>query len=205
MEETLVSATPKKPSKKERLSHRIWEIDFLRGLAILLMLFDHLMYDFTLLPGLFPHNFYLHVSQIAPALNEMGIWWFYISPLRYVGHVFFVGVFALIVGISCSFSRSNLKRGALLLLFALFISGVTLLADHVFNMGLFVVFGILHTFAISIFLYSLLRLLPYHRIVMLAVGSAIVVLFFIFGTGVIPSIDFLEHPSVLNYLKIAVG
>ena len=40
---------------------------------------------------------------------------------------------------------------------------------------------------------------------MLVVGIAIIVVFFIFGTGVIPQIDFLSNPSVLNYLKIAVG
>ena len=38
---------------KERLKSRAMELDLLRGFAVLLMMLDHLMYDFWgLLPGL---------------------------------------------------------------------------------------------------------------------------------------------------------
>ena len=38
---------------KERLKNRAMELDLLRGFAVLLMMLDHLMYDFWgLLPGL---------------------------------------------------------------------------------------------------------------------------------------------------------
>ena len=36
---------------------RIWEIDFLRGLAIIMMILDHFCYDCLFLPRLFS-NFY---------------------------------------------------------------------------------------------------------------------------------------------------
>ena len=37
---------------------RVWEADFLRGVAILLMCFDHFMYDLSIIDGFFT-DFYL--------------------------------------------------------------------------------------------------------------------------------------------------
>ncbi len=66
---------------------------------------------------------------------------------------FFAGIFIFICGISCRLSRSNLKRGGILLLIAL---GITLflwvfMPEHV------ILFGILHFLSVAILLFALLR------------------------------------------------
>lgn len=111
---------------------RIWELDFLRGLAILLMVFFHLMFD----------------------LNE-----FFQVPIPYEhGVVYFIGrlaavLFILLAGISCSLSRNNLRRGMKILAWGLVVTLVTSIAVP----GLNIFFGILHFLGTSILLYHLIH------------------------------------------------
>lgn len=92
---------------------RIWELDFLRGLAIIMMVFDHIMYDFAYLPGYFS-NFYDVNHPLFNWLNDFArLYWN--STLRFFGREFFVLLFLLISGISFTFSKDNFKRGGKML------------------------------------------------------------------------------------------
>jgi len=104
---------------------RIWEIDFLRGIAILLMGFSHLIYD-------------LNVFFKLPVGYQEGIGY-------YTGKVA-ASLFILIAGLSCSLSRNNLKRGLVLIGLGLLITLVTSIAVPGSN----IVFGILHFLGVSI-------------------------------------------------------
>lgn len=210
MEKENLATTPiaqDKPVKTKK--NRIWEIDFLRGFSVLLMVCDHLLYDFTMLRGMFG-NYSSHSSNIAPALYNFGVWWYYNSDIRSVLHVIFVSVFCLLVGVSCSFSRSNPKRAGQLFLVSLIFSAVTFGAYYLFDISsIYIVFGILNLFCVSILVYSLLKMLPGHKLIMTLVGVGIIALRFLpeFDATSIERIVFLvpSNQTIENFLKIAVG
>jgi len=188
---------------------RIWEIDFLRGLSVILMVCDHLLYDFTMLRSMFG-NFRSQSSQIAPMLYDFGYWWFYNSEVRGVLHIIFVSIFCLLVGVSCSFSRSNFKRAGQLAIVSLLFSAVTFGAYYLLQISsMYIVFGILHLFSISIFVYALLKKLPAHKLIITLVGVGIIALQFLseFDKNQIDHIVFLveSNQTLENFARIALG
>lgn len=112
---------------------RVWLLDELRGLAILLMVFYHAMYDLV----------YIFRLPI-PIFQYPWMEW-----LRY----FIVTSFMVISGIVCHFSRSNRRRGFLCFGLAM---GLTLVTALVMP-SQFIAFGILHFMGISMLLYSLIQ------------------------------------------------
>ncbi len=118
-----------------KTSERIWEIDFLRGLAILLMVAYHFGFDLVELAGV------RRVLGIAVDLQS--------GPFR-VAVAFFAGLFIVLCGISGSLTRSNFRRGLKLLAVALLVSA----ASYVFSPDQVILFGILHCLAVCILLYG---------------------------------------------------
>ena len=123
---------------------RLWEIDFLRGIAIILMIFFHIIFDL---------NFY----SITNFNISSGIL-FFIARLS-------ATMFITIAGISLSISYSRvknklnkkdilkkfLKRGLKILLLGIFISFVT----WFYIPEAFIIFGVLHFIGLSIILSQL--------------------------------------------------
>ena len=87
---------------------RIWELDFLRGVCVLLMIFDHFMFDIA---GLFDKAWIATGKENIIQIVELAQNYINNSTLRTTTQHIVVWIFALLCGISCSFSRSNLKRG----------------------------------------------------------------------------------------------
>ncbi|AKB56406.1 hypothetical protein A9239_03275 [Methanosarcina sp. A14] len=129
---------------------RFWEIDCLRGLAVLLMLFYHYLYDldfFKLVDVQIRSGFILYAGRFSALL------------------------FILISGVALSISHSRalnkesagnisenfskyLKRGIKLYLMGLLLTGIT----WIFLPEEYIVFGILHFFGVSaILVYPFLR------------------------------------------------
>ena len=126
---------------------RFWEVDFLRGIAIIMMIIFHILFDIN----------YFSIYEINMSLGHIRIFNYLI-----------VTIFLLLVGISLTLSYSNVKeklsKKDLKLKF--FIRGL-----KIFGLGLlitiatwyfleegFVMFGILHCIGISIILaYPFLR------------------------------------------------
>ncbi len=128
---------------------RIWEIDALRGLAIVLMVVFHFVYNLSEFHG-FPINyqsgFWLVVARSAVLL------------------------FLLTAGISSTFSRNNLRRG-----FSVFLYGLAVtVATYVFDPTAFVRFGILHFMGIGMMLFHFIRKMPAGM--MIIVGAGLLVL-----------------------------
>lgn len=96
--------------EREQFDKRIHEIDFFRGILIILVIFDHLMWFI---------NFYL-CHNTSGFLN-----WYWSSELRLVVRQIVLMAFLFTCGISCFLSRNNKKRGFLLLLLCLGITIVT--------------------------------------------------------------------------------
>ncbi len=174
---------------------RIWELDFLRGFCIFLMVLDHTLYD---LAYIFRYQWF-HAEEGAGLLYQLtrlAAAEYFPWVLRDVGWWIAVFFFVFICGISCSFSHSNLKRGLRLagvaMLLTLFTYGLDWyqgLSDH-FTIR----FGVLHMLAASILLYCLLK----------RMGSLFLLLlsFFFIAVG----IYFLYIPleSTISYSAILV-
>ena len=122
---------------------RILAMDALRGLCVVLMCCHHFLYDLAAFLG-------------AP-------WWIFTNPVLDILHYFFAGCFILLSGVSSRFSRSNLRRGGKLLAIALALTAVTWLGDYFGKrlmgeeLGILIVFGVLHMLAVCMLFYGLTR------------------------------------------------
>lgn len=139
---------------KKPKTQRIWELDFLRGVCVLLMIFDHTMYD---IGSLFCDAWTNTGKEHLITLVELAQDYFSNSELRFTVQKIVVWIFALLCGISCSFSRSNLKRGIQATIIASIITIVT------FYMDTAIKFGILHMFAFSILLWWFIDTVCCHK------------------------------------------
>ena len=110
---------------------RIQLIDALRGLAVVLMVIHHLLYNLVYFLG-------------APK-------WLFTNPVFDVLHYIFAGLFIFLSGISSRFSRSNIRRGLIAIAFAAVISAVT------YFMEMPIWFGVLHLLGFSMLFFGLTR------------------------------------------------
>ncbi len=152
---------------------RIWELDFLRGFAIIMMIFDHLNYDFRNIDSYFS-NFNEVNNTVFNWLNNTAVL-YWSSELRFFGHIFFVALFLLISGISFTFSKSNLSRSLKLLIVAGLITGITALLQEVTGMRVFIIFGIIHMYGFATLITYLFRKLWNNDIFIFTVGSLIII------------------------------
>lgn len=116
---------------------RIWEVDFLRGLSILLVVLYHAAYDLVELAGV-RTLFGWEVPLFSPLLEAL--------------RNFFAGLFIVLCGVSGTLTRSNIRRALKLLAVALAVTAAT----AIFQPSLAVHFGILHCLGVSILIYGLL-------------------------------------------------
>lgn len=117
--------------------NRIHLLDEIRGIAVFCMVFYHAFYYIGEMFG---------VSQASELFN-------FFMPVQPI----FAGIFIFICGISCTLSKSNLKRGLILLGIAL---GMTFVTTFIMlKLGFTeceIYFGILHFLSVSILIYVLL-------------------------------------------------
>ncbi|MBO5892467.1 MAG: DUF1624 domain-containing protein [Oscillospiraceae bacterium] len=123
------------------MKKRIWELDALRGLCILCVVFIHFMYDMTDLYGIISFEYpavYLFIQQWGGVL------------------------FLLISGICVTLGSHCIRRGILVFLCGLVISAVTAgmyflgMADK----SVIIYFGVLHCLGVCMLLWPLFRKLP---------------------------------------------
>ena len=149
----------------KKRKERFWELDFLRGLCVVLMVFDHFMFN---------------MMDVLPVVNEffgttLGrelskyalVYWK--GDFRNTVRFFVICTLFVLCGISCTLSKSNFKRGFLLALCALGITGVTGVIESYYE-GFIVRFGVLHMLAAAVLMYAVLDLLA--RLALLPVKGA---------------------------------
>lgn len=142
--ESAVATSPIFRDKKRR----VWELDFLRGVAVIAMCFDHLMYDFFAVPSWFSNRYRVNNTVVENLSSFAETYWY--GTFRFWAHYIFVFLFLFLVGTSCAFSRDNVRRGSALAVVSLAFTGVTLGLVPLGLMTEGVIFGILHCIALSI-------------------------------------------------------
>ena len=131
---------------------RIWEVDFVRGLMILFVVWDHFMWDVNMI-GASSYN--TGLFSWLYNLSEK----YYAGALRNVTHDTFVTMFVLTSGVSCSFSRSNIVRALKMCAFALSFTLITDVLSSMLGVQLTIYFNVIHVIALSVLIYSLIELL----------------------------------------------
>lgn len=114
---------------------RIWEIDFLRGLAIILMVGYHLLFD---------------LGEFRGAKRFLGFSTNLSTLAWTIAHFFFATLFVVLSGTSGTLSRNNVRRGLRLLAVSLAVT----VATYVFDPSSTVFFGILQCLAFSMLIYG---------------------------------------------------
>ncbi len=129
----MIKDTP--PTAAAARPARIWEIDFLRGVSIILMVCYHLLFDLGEFRGLKRFlGFSTDLSTTAWTIAQ---------------HVFAV-LFVVLSGVSATLTRSNARRGLRLLAVSLLVTAVT----YVFDPASAVWFGILQCLAVSMLVFG---------------------------------------------------
>ena len=135
------------------MGKRFWEIDFLRGIAIIMMIIYHALFDLWFF-GIYTVNV------------ETGLW----SLFAMVTASMFIFLSGISLTISCSRNhdtRKHLFRGAKIFLFGL----VATVATWLFLGEGFVIFGILHFIGLSIIIgYFLVRF----RFINMILGAVVI-------------------------------
>ncbi len=120
---------------------RAFELDFLRGLAIIMMMLHHFIYDLRYVIG-------LDVFAIQDT-------YFFIYWIRAP----FVFIFLFVSGICCSFSKNNFVRSAKMAAAAVLFSVVFLVVSIYTKSQMYVIFNVLHILAVGTLLYAVLSFL----------------------------------------------
>lgn len=143
---------------------RIWEVDFVRGICIIGVVFSHLFFDLGFLFSASEFN-----SDLGRFLQQLGEDVYtgrgFLGQLRDILHLPLLVTFALLLGVSCTFTQNSLKRALKLtvvaIAFSLLMAVGQVVAD---SMGMSVVmtsnFNILHVFALCLLLYTVVERLP---------------------------------------------
>lgn len=158
---------------------RIWELDFLRGFSVLMMIGDHLLYDLASFPVWFRNYYQVNLEWIRDLSGFAAMYWG--SDLRTYGHWFFIILFFGVSGISFTFSRNNLKRGLKFAGVAVLIFLFTYFGEKWTGIQLTIVSGVISIFALSTLLAWLLRKIWNNDVFIFIVGTLAVLLGFFLG------------------------
>ena len=125
-------------SNKRPAKDRAWELDFLRGIALLMMLFMHMSWDVR-------YEFRVNIFSYL----EEGWFWSFVHPIIVV-------LFVSVSGICCTLSRSNVKRGLKLLAATLALDLGTYLITRFAGIECLIIFNVLAVLTCGVFLYALI-------------------------------------------------
>ena len=191
------------PRKNEKAKkRRIWEIDFLRGFCILLMVMDHFFWDAKYLPQVF-QNFDQVANPFINGLHEVAFTYWYLDA-RYAVHLIVAGLFFALSGISCSFSKNNFWHGAKILAAGLIIDLATYIVSWITgSIGVRMIFNVLTALGFGVLVVALLNLIPLPKtaqgLLYIGLGITIFILCMVFDlywikdNGTATSVFKIEH------------
>lgn len=119
-------------------NERAFELDALRGLAVVMMMLHHLIFDLR----------YIFEIDVFAWQDSM----FFIDWVRAP----FVFIFLFVSGICCSFSKNNFVRAAKMAGVAILFSGIFFFVSIVSQSEMYVYFNVLHLLALGTLFYAIL-------------------------------------------------
>lgn len=128
--------------------HRIWTIDFVRGLAIILMIIFHFIVDLK--------DFYSY------PLDYLSGFWHIEGKLSAI-------LFMLICGVSSTLGKNSTRHGIKVFIWAMLLTAVT----YLYSENYYIRFGILHFLGISLVSAHFIRPLPIYWLVILSLVATI--------------------------------
>lgn len=173
------------------------------------MIIDHLSFDVSCL-RYWTSNYYLTENWLTEVSDWVFDYWWDGTP-RLILRLTVICVFFCISGICSSFSRHNGIRSLKIAVAAVVVSLVTLILDNLFDLGISILFGVLHCFTVCTFIYAVLDHFIGDKAKYAFLGLGI--LFFVWGLLLDfynlqgdPQYD-LSYRTVdfADYLRIAVG
>ena len=117
---------------------RAFELDFLRGFALFMMILMHLAWD-------------LRYNFGVPAFGFLETEWF-----KAILHPVFLVIFVGVSGLCCTFSRNNLIRGLKLAGVAIALFVGTYIVTKYFKVYCLIIFNVIACLAVGILLYALI-------------------------------------------------
>ena len=141
--------------------NRVWEVDLLRGIIILGMVFDHLVYDFTS-GGTFAEFFKLpdihSLDWVRDAITFASGYWD--GTFRLSFRVLGVVLLVFLCGVSSILSKNNFKRGGIILGAGIVVTIAINIFGKINNNSIFtVIMSTLTTLGLIIIIYNATRLL----------------------------------------------
>jgi uncharacterized membrane protein len=130
-------------------NERIFEIDFFKVIALILMIIFHTIYDL---------NEFVNID-----LDYTSGLWYYIGKISAI-------LFIFLAGINSGFSHNPLKRGIMVLSCGMIVTFTT----FIFMNDLYVRFGILHFLGVSMILFPLLKRI--NNVILFLIAILIIVL-----------------------------
>lgn len=192
--------------KKER----IFELDVLRGIAVIAMIIDH----FTLM-AYFSEGYGGWAPYVFSNYHDINCEWlnnfmdactnFQDTTFRLAGHYFFCTLFLALAGVSCSFSRSNFKRGLKVLIAGFIVTIATSIISVVSGEDLYILFGILSTLAVSILMVAVVERYFNNKWVYLGIGIILVLGGFAIHWWDVPRIDSINDVGLIEIFEIVIG
>lgn len=172
--------------RSEKLNKRIVELDVLRGICVLLMVLDHIAVDFWYFAPSFFENFPGNSKFFGSLYDVSLLYWDH--PARLIIRIVVVFLFMMLVGISSTFSRSNLKRGIKLLIVSLILTiGSFALAHIIGDYDIVILFGTLHAISVSLLILSLFEIFIHNKWFYLITGLIM------YGVGLFINIEIMEY------------
>ncbi|MDY5984114.1 MAG: heparan-alpha-glucosaminide N-acetyltransferase domain-containing protein [Candidatus Onthovivens sp.] len=173
-----------------RNNNRIKEIDFLRGFLILLMVMDHLFFDFGQLIYIIS-NFSMDqslLSQFVMFSSSYLNWDFRINF-----RIFVVMLFFFISGISFQFSKNNNKRGVILLSIGILLTLGSIIVSYILKDDFVIIASIFLTFGLAILITNFI----YFVINKILKNNTISSLFLVI-IGLLGAIYFIDYTFNIN-------
>ncbi len=127
---------------------RVWEVDFLRGLMILCVVWDHTLNDIRVdAGGNYKTAFFQALYDFSCNYAQ--------STLRAVCQPIIVIIFIFTAGLSCSFSKNNFNRSLKLIAVSLIMTLGGFAVSVILKKHLIIYFNVIHCIALSVFLWSI--------------------------------------------------
>lgn len=189
---------------------RIYELDVLRAICIILMIIDHftLFVDFSGGIGGWASYLFSNYYEVNNTFIDsfVGICHdFQYSILRDAGHYIVATIFLVLVGINCAFSRSNFKRSLKIGIAAIIIGIVTTALSLISGEDLYIIFGVLSCLAVSILIISVIEKFFPSKWLYLIVGIIIVLWGFIIEWWAAPRIYYITSLNFSSLVDIILG